>query len=154
MQNIDSMKIPYKVKAKVLEINKKVYEKYADRLMKKVPKHMDTESGLTLRYLAEMGLQDPNVTDKDKEKLKYFIDSGLLDETEDQIDDEVAVEYEKELELTYFKAIREGILPKYLLKTLTENSIYANKNKRDSKKANGKKVNAARRNSGIKGNSN
>ena len=30
MQNIDSMKIPYKIKAKVLEINKKVYEKYAD----------------------------------------------------------------------------------------------------------------------------
>lgn len=125
------------IKTKVLEITNEVYKKYDARLIKKVPKYMDTESGLTLRNVAELGLQDPNITEEEKEKLNHFINSGLLDETEDQVDEEVAKEYEKELELTLFNAVQDGILPKHLLKIIKENSVYATKNKRNSKKVNG-----------------
>lgn len=139
------------VKTKVLEITNEVYKKYEHRLVKKVPKYIDSESGITLRHIAELGLQDPNVTDGEKEKLSNFIKSGLLDEMEDQVDDEVAKEYEKDLELTLFNAVQDGTLPKHLLKVIKENSIYATKNKRNSKKTNGEKTNASRRVGSTKG---
>lgn len=110
------MKVSNKTKEKVLEITNNLYEQYKDRLFKTVLVHQD------LKDIVELGLKDQekklNLSDEDKQKLQNYLDSGVLEETEEVPDWEVAKEYEAAIDQAITDAIEKGEIPKYALKLL------------------------------------
>lgn len=110
------MKVSNKTKEKVLEITNTVYEQYKDKLYKTVLVYQDLKDIITL------GLEDPekkvNLSDEEKAKLQTYLDSGVLEETEEVPDWEVAKEYDQSIDKALQEAIEKGILPKYTTKLL------------------------------------
>jgi len=118
------MKVSNKTKIKVLEITNTVYEQYKDKLYKTVFVHQDLKDIITL------GLEDPekkvNLSEEERAKLQNYLDSGVLNETEEVPDWEVAKEYDQAIDKALEKAIEDGILPKYtttLLKKKTRKYV-------------------------------
>lgn len=115
------MKMSNLATKKVLDITQQCYEEYKSRLIVLKPLHMFDEN-MSLKQFVELGLNDPdkklNLQKEEKDKLQAYITSGVLDETEEVPDWEVAKEYEAELDKRLLKAIDDGILPKYTLTIL------------------------------------
>lgn len=126
------MKVSNKTKEKVLEITNTLYEQYKDRLFKTVLVHQE------LKDMVELGLKDPekklNLSDEEKQKLQNYLDSGILDETEEVPNWEVAKEYDTAIDNAIVKAIEKGEIPKYALTLLKKKTRkYAKRLKTDNK---------------------
>lgn len=107
------MKMSEKASKKVLQITQSMYEEWKDRLIVKRLIHQE------IKDMVLLGLNDPegklNLSQEEKNKLQSYLDSGVLEETEDAPDWEVAKEYEKALDAKLLEAIEKGELPKYTL---------------------------------------
>lgn len=121
-----------KASKKVLQITQSLYEEWKDRLIVKKLIHQE------IKDMVLLGLNDPegrlNLSQDEKDKLQSYLDSGVLEETEDAPDWEVAKEYEKALDVKLLEAIEKGDLPKYTLTFLKKKTRkYVRRNKSDNK---------------------
>jgi hypothetical protein len=96
------------------------------RIQASVPKEltdklMKTEKmAPAVREVFERGLDDPEVPEEQKTKMRLILDSGVLDKTVERADPEIEARIDAYIEGEMKKAIARGELPKKLLK-------YANK---------------------------
>lgn len=126
------MKMSQQASEKVLKITQSLYEEWKDRLF--VTKLVHQE----IKDMVLLGLNDPekklNLSEEEKAKLQSYLDSGVLEETEQVPDWGVAQEYEKELDKRLLEAIEKGDLPKYTLTFLKKKTRkYVRRNKSDNK---------------------
>ena len=105
-------KVPEQVTQIVLKITAKVFKEWQDRVILHMPKYRDKESGMSLKEMVEVALNHKGNTPEDIKRYQDYLKTGILDETEEVVDQEAAAMYIKELDKTLLEAIDKGILPK------------------------------------------
>ena len=85
------MKIPNKHFAKVAEITNNLYLEWKDKLIITVPKIRDVESGLSLKDFINKALTSTEITEEDRKRFNSYLDSGLLEEKEEAIDEKASL---------------------------------------------------------------
>ena len=105
-------KVSDEVTRKVLEITAKVFKEWQDRVIIHLPKYRDNESGMSLRDMVEVAIKHEGNTPEDIERYNNYIKTGILDETEEVVDQVSADLYIKDLDSRLLDAMDKGILPK------------------------------------------
>ena len=126
-------KVSEEVTQTVLQITAKVFKDWQDRVILHKPKYRDKESGMSLKEMVEVALNHEGNTPEDTKRYQDYLKTGILDETEEVVDQEAADLYVKELDKTLLEAIDKGILPKDSLPLLKKKTRkYVRKIKGDS----------------------
>ena len=105
-------KVSEEVTQTVLQITAKVFKDWQDRVILHKPKYRDKESGMSLKEMVEVALNHEGNTPEDTKRYQDYLKTGILDETEEVVDQEAADLYVKELDKTLLEAIDKGILPR------------------------------------------
>lgn len=112
------MKITPLISLRVAQINQKLYSEWKDMLFIKVPKIRDPESGMSLKEFVTLALTSTEITEEDRKRFNNYLESGVLDETEEIVDEKASIEYSKELDRILLENCDKGKLPKYIKKII------------------------------------